>query len=118
MDIETVEKALFEAVKRAGTQLGLAERSGISHGTLNGYLNGKNKVENMTIGTMLRLFPDIDISFFRDQRPSLTHAPPPPLDSIEKRLYDFIGMLSSEEKIDCLMFLSAKFRDKLIKPGE
>lgn len=120
MNTNTVETALKEAVKRAGSQLRLAEQSGVSQGNINGFLNGKNKVENMTIGTFFRLFPEIEVNFFRDQRQtsSTSTSPHTSSDSVEQRLYDFIGKLSPDEKIDCLMFLSAKFRDKLINPGE
>lgn len=114
----TVEVALKEAVKRAGTQLRLAEQSGVSQGNINGFLNGKNKVENMTIGTLLRLFPDIEIKFFPEQRMTTATTSTNVGDSVDRKIHDFIGRLSSDEKLDCLMFLSAKFRDKLITPGE
>ncbi|MBU8902061.1 MAG: helix-turn-helix transcriptional regulator, partial [Victivallales bacterium] len=48
------------------TQAVLAEKSGLSQGGINEFLNGKAQIQNMTVGTLLKLFPEIEIRFFRD----------------------------------------------------
>jgi len=118
LDSKVIERAIREALEKAGTQTNLAEKTGISQGNLNNILNGKISIDKMTVGTLLRLFPEIEITFFREQRISATLAPPPAGDSIDRKIFDFISRLTPDEKLDCLMFISAKFSDKLIKPGE
>lgn len=61
--------ALNEAYKRAGTQAALAKKAGISQGRIADYLNGRYSIGNMTCSTLLRLFPEILICFFRDEYP-------------------------------------------------
>lgn len=118
LDARVIEKAIREALDKAGTQTNLAEKTGISQGNLNNILNGKISVDKMTVGTLLKLFPEMEISFFRDQRIPVAQPNFPPPDSIDRKIFDFISRLTPDEKLDCLMFISAKFRDKLIKPGE
>ena len=62
-----VLSALQELYKRVGTQSKLAELAGITQSTINAYLGGKAKIENMPVGVFLRLFRDI-----RAERPECT----------------------------------------------
>ena len=56
--------ALREAIRRAGSQLALARRCGISQGMVSDYLYGRHKIENMTIGSFDKLFPNAAVDFF------------------------------------------------------
>ena len=56
--------AIREAIRRAGSQLALARSCGLSQGVISDYLYGRHKIENMTIGTFDKLFPDAKVDFF------------------------------------------------------
>lgn len=58
--------AIREAIRRAGSQLALARNCGVSQGMISDYLYGRHKIENMTIGTFDKLFPDATVDFFGD----------------------------------------------------
>jgi transcriptional regulator with XRE-family HTH domain len=67
MDSKTKKflKALDQAIAFAGgSQLKLAKDTGVDHGTINKVKNGKKPVLNLTFGTLLKLFPDIQIDYF------------------------------------------------------
>jgi transcriptional regulator with XRE-family HTH domain len=51
---EQVIQALRETCDET-SQSDVARRAGVSHGTVNGFLNGRNQAENMTLGTLQRL---------------------------------------------------------------
>lgn len=87
----------------------LAEQSGVSQGNINGFLNGKNKVENMTLGTLLRLFPQLDMKFFGEHG----KAAPEAEDQVERKIMEFVKALTPDEKLDCLMLIAARFSSKL-----
>ena len=71
--------ALQELYKRVGTQKKLAELAGITQSTINAYLGGKAKIENMPVGVFLSLFRDMKIDYFGDSTGS-------PEDAIRKEL--------------------------------
>ena len=56
--------ALQEAYRQAGTQVALAQRAGVSQGRIADYLNGRCSIGNMTVATLLKLFPEMSIDFF------------------------------------------------------
>jgi len=56
--------ALKNAYKKAGTQSALAKIAGISQGRIADYLNNRYFVGNMTVSTLLKLFPEIELRFF------------------------------------------------------
>ena len=57
-------EAIREAIRRAGSQLALARKCGISQGMISDYLYGRHKIENMTIGTFDKIVPQADLDFF------------------------------------------------------
>jgi len=64
IDKNDILQALKELYRRVGTQSGLAELAGITQSTINAYLNGKAKIENMPLGVFLKLFREMKIDFF------------------------------------------------------
>ncbi|MDD5599062.1 MAG: helix-turn-helix transcriptional regulator [Victivallaceae bacterium] len=65
MDYKKFFKALDKAIEFAGgSQLKLAKKTGVDHGTINKVKNGKKPVLNLTFGTLLKLFPDMQIDYF------------------------------------------------------
>ena len=66
MKTSAIKKALEKAYRRAGTQTKLAAKAGLSQGGINEFLNGRAEIRNMTVGTLLKLFPDMEMRFFRN----------------------------------------------------
>ena len=64
MTEEDVFEALKEAYRRAGTQAALAAMAGVSQGRIADYLNRRCSVGNMTIKTLIQLFPDMSSDLF------------------------------------------------------
>ncbi len=62
--------ALKNAYKRAGTQHALSKIAGISQSTIADYLNARYSIGNMTVSTLLKLFPELKMYFFRDEYPA------------------------------------------------
>ena len=61
---DLIKEALQEAVRRAGSQTALAQRTGMNQSRISDYCRGRFAVENMTIGVLTRLFPKMLIDFF------------------------------------------------------
>lgn len=99
-----VMDALKEACNRAGSQLKLAKQTGLSQGQISDYLCGRRDVSNMTVGTLEKIFPLIQIIFFPDAVN---------IDSTENEIVSIIHRMNKEEKVRCLKILAAYFPDKI-----
>jgi transcriptional regulator with XRE-family HTH domain len=98
--------ALKEAVARAGTQSKLAKRIGCSQGNISDYLTGRCSIGNMTVSTMLRFFPEIQIHFFGDQEKDET------VEELKAELIRIFDSLSSAERVHLLSLVAANFGKK------
>ena len=98
--------ALDELYRREGTQKRLAELAGITQSTINAYLGGKAKIENMPVGVFLRLFRDMKIDYFGD-------AAGMPEDTIRKELLHIYDRLDLTGKTKLLAMVAANFGDEL-----
>lgn len=105
---QVVLEGLRKACERAGNQLELAKRSGLSQGQLSDYLCGRRKIRNMTLGTLEKLFPEIRIQFWLDD----AHTGDDP---VERQIFDLVRSLPPEEKARCLKLLAANFPDQVLK---
>lgn len=56
--------AIWEAINRVGSELRLAKETKVPQSTINGIKNKKTPVNNITLGTLKKLFPDMQIDFF------------------------------------------------------
>lgn len=65
-----IKNALQELYLRLGTQSAMADLAGITQSTINAYINGRAKIENMPLGIFLKLFRDVRIDFFGNQKES------------------------------------------------
>ena len=108
-----IERLIFEGIRRAcgkaGSQIKLARRSGMSQGQLSDYLCGRRKICNMTVGTLEKLFPDLDIQFWK-------HEKPLDPDPVAQQISDLIRTLDPNEKARCLKLLAAAFPYKVLEP--
>ena len=103
-----VMSALKELYKRVGTQSELAKLAGITQSTINAYLGGKAKIENMPLRVFLRLFRDLKIDYFGDSTGR-------PEDTIRKELLDLYDRLDLTAKTRLLTMAAANFGDGLKK---
>lgn len=101
--------ALKEAIKRAGTQTALAQRVGLSQGTISDYLNGRCSVGNMTVTTMLRIFPDMVIDFFGGKSAN------PADNALRDQLLEIFNSLDERGKIRMVAMAAANFGEELRK---
>ena len=99
--------ALKEAIKRAGTQTALAQRVGLSQGTISDYLNGRCSVGNMTVTTMLRIFPDMVIDFFGGKSASEAD------NALRDQLLEIFNSLDERGKIRMVAMAAANFGEEL-----
>ena len=104
MDKQDFLQALSEAVKRLGTQSALAKQAGMAQGRISDYLTAKYDIGNMTIDTLLKLFPEITISFFKDtEKDNII----PQL--LENQMLELFRKLPPEEQIKCFGLMCQKF---------
>ncbi|MDD3155079.1 MAG: hypothetical protein PHS41_09435 [Victivallaceae bacterium] len=59
-----IKRALSRAVKHAGSVYQLAVRTRVDPAIVARFHSGERNIENMTISTFDRLFPDMKVSFF------------------------------------------------------
>lgn len=99
--------ALKELYARNGTQKALSELAGITQSTINAYLNGKAKVENMPLGVFLRLFRDMEIDFFGGKTVNQS------ADLMKAQLLELFESLNDIDKLKCITMIAANFGDKI-----
>lgn len=79
--VDQVKQALQKAIERTRSQANLAQKSGVAASSINCFFSGKRDIANMTLYTFEKLFPDLRITFFRDEWPV---AQSPPNNSLEQ----------------------------------
>ena len=104
MTKQDILNALADAVKRSGTQSALGKRAGISQGRISDYLSGNHDIGNMTIDTLLSLFPEITISFFKDTEQD-TVIPK----MLEEQMLELFRSLDPNSQIKCFGLMCQKF---------
>lgn len=101
--------ALQEAYRRAGTQSALAKRAGVSQGRIADYLNMRCSVGNMTVKTLLQLFPEIVIDFFGGKSAN------PADNALRDQLLEIFEALDERGKIRMVAMAAANFGEELRK---
>lgn len=96
-------QALHELYKQVGTQKKLAELAGITQSTINAYLSGKAKIENMPVGVFIKLFRDMNIDYFGEQSADKT------IDILKDELISIFDKLDTPEKVSLLSMAATHF---------
>ena len=79
--VNKLQYAFQKAVIRAGGKTELARKCGLAYSMIHRFSSGACRFGNMTVGTLERLFPDLQIDFFGEE-----HRLHPPADlSAEER---------------------------------
>ena len=68
--LEKTLKSLQKAKNAVGTQKKLELLTGVSQSRIAELLNGRRSIGKTTYVNVLKLFPEIDITFFKHERPS------------------------------------------------
>ena len=100
--IKQTKEAFKKAVDRVGGRLvRLQEKTGVNYSAINRLNSGKNKFKDLSLQTFEKLFPEMDITFFRDEQ----HMAAPPgaeLSSLEKKLVRLARELDEDGQFDLL----------------
>jgi len=67
VDSYKILEAIQKIIQKVGSLNRLAKSAGCSASVIHNVISGKSKVDNITIGTLHKLFPDFDIVFFPDE---------------------------------------------------
>lgn len=93
--------ALHDAIRRNGSQTKLAQKAGMHQGRISDYLSERYLFDNITIGTLRKLFPKIQISYYTEQNHSSEIE-----DELEHHMIKIFRSLSPAEKIQLIIQLS------------
>ena len=102
-------EALREAIRLAGTQAELAKRAGMQQSRISDYLSCRYDFDNITVGTLKKLFPEIQIQYFPTSDPQEQEVE----QELEKQVIVHFRHLSSAEKARYMMLVAANFPEKL-----
>jgi len=95
--------ALKDAIETAGSQSKLADHSGMHQSRISDYLTERYGFNNITVGTLRKLFPEIKIIYGQNNE-SLSEME----NELERQLIGNFKKLSSSEKIQLIIDLSQK----------
>ena len=106
--LEAVFKAAVEeAISTAGTQKKLAEQTGIHQSRISDYSNGNYDFSNLTVGTLIKLFPNLDIIY----NPEAAAISDDAITAIEHRLLTLFRRLPVNDKILCYENIAKTYGD-------
>lgn len=101
---------IIQAIKKNceihGGQVAYSKSSGVSQGQISDYICGRRKIDNMPLGTLQKLFPEIEINFFNDEED---------VDYVEREIGNLIKILPPHEKVLCLKILAAHFSEYILE---
>lgn len=100
--------AMNEACKQYGSQKAFSKATGIHQSRISDYINGNYDFDNLTVGTLRKLFPKMKILFLgTDEEVSSDMVS----DLLEDRMISMIRSLKPQEKIKCFEMMSRTFGD-------
>lgn len=102
-------ESLEQAIKKAGTQAELARLANMQQGRISDYLTGRYDFNNITIGTLRKIFPDLQVVFFQDHNNMNNNVEL----ELEKKVVEHFRLLSSSEKAEYMMLVAANFPGKI-----
>lgn len=98
--------ALRREIADAGSQTALAKKIRVQQSRISDYLTGRYDLANMTIGTLAKFFPEMQICFSPDSSASAVEL------ELEKEVLALFRSLSPAEKARYVMMVSAHFQRK------
>ena len=102
--------AMASAVSAAGSQKALSKLTGIHQSRISDYTNGNYDFNNLTVGTLIKLFPDLEIIYHAGNANSA--GAEQVFDKMEKRILAMFRQLDDDDKVLCFEMMSRTFGDK------
>ena len=104
--------AMSNAIKDAGSQKKLSEQTGIHQSRISDYVNGNYDFSNLTLGTLIRIFPELEIIYSsQDDIAKCDDA----ISVIENRMLTLFRRLSTGDKILCYENMARTYGDDFEK---
>ena len=100
-------QAMSEAIKEYGSQKAMAEATGIHQSRISDYVNGNYEFENLTVGTLVKLFPGMRIVYREGEK----KTPDGAMEVLETRLLKIFRRLSVENKVLCFERVARTYGD-------
>lgn len=102
-------RAMAEAIKKAGSQKNMSEATGIHQSRISDYANGNYDFSNLTIGSLIRMFPDLSIVYFpQNGAPTCSDA----IRAIESRMLTMFWRLNVDDQVRCFEMMSRTFGER------
>lgn len=108
-------RAVTLSIKEAGSQKNFSEKTGIHQSRISDYVNENYDFRNITIGTLIRLFPELNITYHSGQE---TEPCGEIFDIMEKRLLAIFQGLDLNKKVQCFEMMSRTFGEKFVEDAE
>lgn len=102
-------RAMKEAIRRAGSQKNMAEATGIHQSRISDYANGNYDFSNLTVGSLIRLFPELDIVYYHSASSEIDDDI---VSAIENRMLTMFRRLRTADKVLCFEMMSRTFGDR------
>ena len=102
--------AMLKAIQKAGSQKKLAEETGIHQSRISDYANGQYDFGSLTVGTLIKLFPELEILYFRSKLQAENDDDMAA--AIERRMLAMFRSLPTENKVLCFEMMSRTFGDR------
>lgn len=106
---EEVREALKEAIKKTGSIANLSRTSGIAYSVLNRYINNRSDVGAITLKTLKKIFPELQLSFFYDSLGTI----PLPNDPVIFSIVTLVNLLKPEERQKVFMLIVSNFEKEI-----
>ena len=100
---------------RAGSQKNFSEKTGIHQSRISDYANANYDFRNITVGTLIRLFPELNIIYRTGQESNPSNEI---FDIMEKRLLKIFQGLDLNKKVQCFEMMSRTFGEKFVEDAE
>ena len=107
-------EAISGSIKESGSQKNFAEKTGIHQSRISDYANANYDFKNITIGTLIRLFPEIQITYTTNKPQENTNEI---FDVMEKRILKIFRELDIDKKVKCFEMLSRTFGERFSEEG-
>lgn len=121
MNKETyLREAIKRAAKDAGSILRLSQKTGMAYSAVHRLITGKVDIKNMTVGSLIKLFPELEIFCFRSDIPlqNIDNKEDPTTEVLSKMIGRLspldrsilIGMIAGHFKLDMNDMIALKQR--------
>jgi transcriptional regulator with XRE-family HTH domain len=91
--------AVRKAIELSGNEVKLGTKIGIDRAVINRIKNKKTPIDNITVGTLRKMFPDMQIDFFGTAGQKGYSA----------KIIKMLNQLSDDEQLELMLAIAAKY---------